>query len=66
MSFVPVKSKVGQSEVYIANLKGSLERSYIIRRPTPDTYSLVHAHCRVLLIAYAPCKLIMQSACNSH
>nr|CDP93597.1 Bm9335, isoform d [Brugia malayi] len=33
-------SAVKSGEVYIANVKGSLERSYIIRRPTPDTYSI--------------------------
>ncbi|KAM3724450.1 Aspartyl/glutamyl-tRNA(Asn/Gln) amidotransferase subunit [Dirofilaria immitis] len=33
-------SAVKSGEVYIANVNGSLERSYIIRRPTPDTYSI--------------------------
>uniref|UniRef100_A0A915PGI9 Tudor domain-containing protein n=1 Tax=Setaria digitata TaxID=48799 RepID=A0A915PGI9_9BILA len=33
-------SAVKSGEVYITNVKGSLERSYIIRRPTPDTYSI--------------------------
>ncbi|KAL4001654.1 hypothetical protein ACH3XW_0155 [Acanthocheilonema viteae] len=33
-------SAVKSGEIYIANVKGSLERSYIIRRPAFNTYSI--------------------------
>uniref|UniRef100_A0A915PZQ8 Tudor domain-containing protein n=1 Tax=Setaria digitata TaxID=48799 RepID=A0A915PZQ8_9BILA len=33
-------SGVKSGEIYIVKVKSSFERSYIIRRPTPDTYSI--------------------------